>query len=433
MTQRLRLLPILAEIALAGAVLASLGWTLYFFNRTAYLPQPFVYDTNDTFMDWFNTGYWAHHWGAFDVWRTIYPPLSFIFLQVTSLPGCYLSSPFYARDCDWLARLVICSFYLVDVALIAVAFWRADKRTAPMRAAALGLGLPLLYTLERGNLIIVAFAFFVIAYGDVTRSKVWRVISVAVTINFKPYLVLPTLAHAIRRDWRMLELVGIASIALYLVTLALVGSGTPMEIVSNTANWVLFQGQQVWSEVNFATSYEPLLRVTKLQLPVLEYVSSRTVDAINLAGTLVIRTTQAIALVALVGLWLQPRAISSNRMSAIVLGAYFVTTSPGGYTLSFLLFFVLLEPWRRPGPIVAVTCAYLLCIVGDWQLSTIMQLSVNSWLGGRGVNPVFGLTIGQFVRPALVAVIVWALSFDTIFEVVRAHRHHRPVLGLAAA
>jgi hypothetical protein len=46
---------------------------------------------------------------------------------------------------------------------------------------------------------------------------------------------------------------------------------------------------------------------------------------------------------------------------------------------------------------------------------------------------VFGLTIGQFVRPALVAVIVWALSFDTIFEVVRAHRHHRPVLGLAAA
>ena len=88
------------ETLLALAVVASFGWTALVFHRTGYLPQPFVFDTNDTFMDWFNTAYWAHHPGAYDIWQSIYPPLSFVFLKLVGLPGCYLDSPFYARDCD---------------------------------------------------------------------------------------------------------------------------------------------------------------------------------------------------------------------------------------------------------------------------------------------------------------------------------------------
>ena len=98
------------EAALALLVAASLGAALLFFGGNGYLPQPFVFDTNDTFMDWFNTAYWANNPGAFSVWRTIYPPLSFAFLDLTTLPGCYLYSPFYARDCDWLARTTIIGF-----------------------------------------------------------------------------------------------------------------------------------------------------------------------------------------------------------------------------------------------------------------------------------------------------------------------------------
>src|SRR3546814_4673919 len=96
-----------------------------------------------------------------------------------------------------------------------------------MRTIAIALGLPMLFTVERGNLILVAFAFFMIAHGPVTSSKPWRWFAAAVTINFKPYLVLPMLAHAVKRDWRPLEVAGITTVALYLVTLALVGSGTP--------------------------------------------------------------------------------------------------------------------------------------------------------------------------------------------------------------
>lgn len=428
-----RLIPLLSEIVLAGGVVASLVWTVAFFRHNGYLPQPFVFDTNDTFMDWFNTAYWANNPGAFDVWRTIYPPLSFVFLDTFSLPGCYLQSSFHARDCDWLGRGTIYAFYLIDVVLAWLAFRRADPRTAPMRTVAIALGLPLLFTLERGNLILVAFAFFIVAHGEITQSRRWRLFSAAVTINFKPYLVLPVLAHAVKRDWRTFELAGIASLALYLITLALVGSGTPGELVSNTANWVVFQGAQIWNEVNYSTSYASLLNIRKFEVPVLEFVPSRLIETIELAATLAIRSTQAIALAALAAAWLQPKALPATRIAAILFGAYIVTQSPGGYTQVFLLFLVFLEPWRRPGPIVALVSAYLLSLLGDWSISTIMEPSLKSWLGGRDVNPVFGLTLGHFLRPGLIVLIVWTLALDTLAQVVRAHRQYRPSLGLAAA
>ncbi|OHD03433.1 MAG: hypothetical protein A2885_06945 [Sphingopyxis sp. RIFCSPHIGHO2_01_FULL_65_24] len=430
---RVRLLPLVPEALLALAVVASAAWTLRFFLEFGYLPQPFVFDTNDTFMDWFNTAYWANNPGIYNVWRSIYPPLSFVFLDATSLPGCYLHNSFTARDCDWLARGTIYVFYVTDVVLAWVCFRRLDRRTAPMRTVAIALGLPMLFTLERGNLILVAFAFFMIAHGPLTASKPWRWFAAAVTINFKPYLVLPMLAHAVKRDWRTLEVAGIATIALYLVTLALVGSGTPMELASNTANWVVFQGGQVWNEVNYSTSYAPLLMFRTLDIPLLQFVPSRLIETIEFLVPIVIRSSQLVALAALAAAWLQPRALPTHRIAAILLGAYLVTQSPGGYTQLFLLFLVLMETWKGAGSIAAIVCAYLLCLVGDWPLATVLDVTSASWLGERTVTASFGLTAGHFIRPGLIVIMLWALSLDSIVRVVRAHRSQRPSLGLVVA
>lgn len=430
---RVRLLPLVPEALLALAVVASSAWTLRFFLEFGYLPQPFVFDTNDTFMDWFNTAYWANNPGIYNVWRSIYPPLSFVFLDATSLPGCYLHNSFTARDCDWLGRGTIYIFYVIDVVLAWVCFRRLDRRTAPMRTIAIALGLPMLFTIERGNLILVAFAFFMIAHGPVTSSKPWRWFAAAVTINFKPYLVLPMLAHAVKRDWRTLEVAGIATIALYLVTLALVGSGTPMELAANTANWVVFQGGQVWNEVNYSTSYAPLLMFRTLDIPLLQFVPSRLIETIEFLVPIVIRSSQLVALAALAAAWLQPRALPTHRIAAILLGAYLVTQSPGGYTQLFLLFLVLMETWKGAGPIAAIVCAYLLCLVGDWPLATVLDVTSASWLGERTVTASFGLTAGHFIRPGLIVIMLWALSLDSIVRVVRAHRSQRPSLGLVVA
>lgn len=419
----------LAEVALALAVVGSFTHALWFFVTFGYLPQPFVFDTNDTYMDWFNVAYWAHRPGIYDVWRSIYPPLSFVFLDLTTLPGCYVGSPFHARDCDWLSHATILAFYAIDVALVWVALKRNDAASALPRTIAVALGLPLLFTLERGNLILVAFAAFVVAYGPITRSRRWHAAAIAVTINFKPYLVLPALAQAMRREWRPLELAGIATILLYLVTLAWVGSGSPGELASNTANWVTFVSGQVWNEVNYSTSYAPFLLMRQSQLPLLDFVPSRLIEGIEAAVPIAIRSTQFMAITALVGAWLQPRALTQARIAAIILGAYLVTQSPGGYTQLFLVFLVLLEPWRG-GARIAIAAVYLLSLVGDLPLASVLKLETVSWLSGRPVRPEFGLTIGHFARPGLIVLIVWALVLDALVRVARAHLNARPVLGL---
>lgn len=424
---------LVCEWLLALVVVASLGATAWFFHQHGYLPQPFVLDTNDTFMDWFNTAYWANNPGMYAVWRSIYPPLSFAFLDLVTLPGCYLQSPFWARDCDWLSRAAILGCYALNVALLWRSFRCENRATALPRTLAMALGLPLLFTLERGNLILACLPCFILAHGPLLQSRAWRAVAAAATINFKPYLVLPVLHHAVTRQWRALELAALGTIALYCVTLAVVGAGTPGEIAANTANWVVFQSRQVWNEINYSTSFAPFMDMRAAQVPLLQFVPSRTIERIELAVPLAIAATQALALCALLAAWLQPRALEASRIAALVLGAYLVTQSPGGYTQVFLLFLVFLEPFARPGQVVAVATAYLLCLVGDVPLASIMQITSTSWLGETTVQPTFGLAWGHFLRPAGVILIVWALSLDAIAQVARAHAHSRPVLGLAAA
>lgn len=434
MTARLKpYLPPFPEAVLALAVLASFVLAVLFFLKNGYLPQPFVFDTNDTFMDWFNTAYWANNPGAYEVWGSVYPPLSFVFLNVFSLGDCYHQSSFFARDCDWIGRSTIVAAYLLDVALLWLTFRRMNTRTAIPRTLALAIGMPLLFTLERGNLILIAFAAFMLAHGPLVRSPLWRGIADAAAINFKPYLVIPVAALALKRKWRALELAGIATLALYLVTLALVGSGSPLTLVANTAHWVEAIQGQVWNEVNYSTSYAPFLMLRQAQVPLLDFVSSRLVERIEFAVPLVIRGTQALVLLVAAGAWLQPKALSHSRVALLLLGAYLVTQSPGGYAQAFLLFLVFLEPWKGLGPKLAIVAAYALCVVGDWPLATVMDLNLESWLSGHPVTPEFGLTIGHFARPGVIVLIVWALALDSLVRVLKAHKVLRPSLGLVPA
>jgi len=394
------------------------------------LPQPFIFDINDTFMDWFNTAYWAHNRGAFDVWHTVYPPLAFVFLRLFGIGTCYRSDAIAARDCDWIGIVTILVSYCLCALVAYLAFRRRDRRTAIIRGLAFALGLPLLFTLERGNLILVAFIFFALAHGELLTSRLVRAFAVAISINFKPYLLLPALASAFRRDWRKLELAGIATLGVYLITFAAYGAGTLTELKDNAATWLQLTGTLLWEQVYYSTSYAPFLGFDTYRFPARDFVPSGIVDWMSFAIPILIHTTQLLALLSLAGAWVQPRALEVTRISTILLGTYLVGQSPGGYTLTFLLFLVFLEPWRRVGPAIALTMAYLLSIPYDHVISMIITLTGDSWLSGRVVETPFGISLGIFIRPGLVVIMMWALMADSIALVVAAHRETRPTFRL---
>lgn len=422
-----RLLP---EFLLLLSVLAGLGWTTLRYFVDGKLPQPFIYDINDTFMDWFNTGVWAQNFGAFGVWRTVYPPLSFVFLRFFGSTRCYSTSGIDARNCDDVSVNVIILVYLIGAILALIAFRKHDRAIGNMRGIAFGLGLPLLFTLERGNLILVGFIFFVLAYGDIIKSRWVRLLSIAITINFKPYLVLPTFAYAIKRDWRRLELAGIATILLYFITYAMLGEGSPMELAANTANWVAFTNGLIWEQVFYSTSYVPFLEFDSYRFPTRDFLGSRVVETMSMIIPIVVRMSIILTILTLVGAWLQPRALTTIRVMTILLAGSLINQSPGGYTEVFLVFLVFLERWERPGPIIAIIMAYLLCIPADYVFSTIIEVNGNSWLSGRSVMSSFGPAIGMFARPGLIIVMQCALALDSLALIWRAHGQSHPSIAL---
>ena len=414
------------EAALAGLVLATFVDTVIFFRMHGYLPPPYLYNPTDTLMDWFNVAYWAHQQGAYDVWQAVYPPFSFIFLKLFGLPECYLYSPFYGRDCDWLGTATLLIIYALDVVLVAKVFWRTNRATAVQRTIAFAFGFAMLYALERGNLILLCLTFFIIAYSDLARSRWARWVSAAVTINLKPYLLLPLLSLPIRRDWRSFEIVGVLTLLIYLVTWGIFGQGDPLTIMRNLRDWSINYNDQAWQPIFYTTTYAPMLNVQTFHLPVLKFLSSRVVDNVLWDIPVLIGTSQLVTLLCVIGAWLQPAALPKHRIASVLLAAGLVSESWGGYTQILLLFLVYLEPWKRPGQIVALISAYVL----NFSAEIIITLfpvgnepwQRTGWLAGRSIEHQFGLGWGQFVRPGLIALILWGLAIDSLHLILKAHR-----------
>lgn len=419
------------ELVLLLLVLASFGALVRSFLVTGYLPQPFIWDPQDTFMDWFNTAYWANHWGAYSVWRSIYPPLSFVFLRTFSIPSCYVTSPFAARDCDWLSISAIMISYGVAIGVSYLALRAQDPRTAVMRTLALAFGYRSLYALERGQLLIVCYIAMVVAFGLCATSRPARAIAAGIMINFKPYMLVTTLGWALRREWRQLELAAFATVGIYFATWALVGGGSLTELLDNTVNWVTFTGGDVVGEIYYSTSFNGLFGVIdRGSFPVLRYFRSDTYETFRFVIKTMMAIAQLTGVVALFLAWLQPRAVALPRLACIALLISLTIRSPGGYTEMFVVFLVFMEPWRGFARIASITIIYLNAINIDWQLSTLPLVHTISWLSGKAVSAQFGIAVGQFTHPIGLLIVLMLLSLETIRQATLAYCQHRPRLSL---
>jgi hypothetical protein len=410
------------EVLLALVVVGSVAWAGWRLGQDGLLPQPFFWVVSDTLMDWHNPAYWAHNSGAYEVWRSVYPPLSFVFLKVFSTGACYVSDPFAGRDCDRWGQMSLVGFYLLNAVLLYRHFRTVDPRTALIRTVVLVVGMPMLFGLERGNLIIPCFTAFILGHSRLLKSARARWVAQAFAINFKPYLVLTLIPFLVRRRWRWFEGAGIATLAVYLVTLVLIGGGTPMEIARHTGELAALQTGSAWSDLYYATSYAPLVRFMTSDFPVMEYVGSRPVEALTLILPLLTLAGQ-IAVVAAVGTaWLRQAPVPMQWMNGAICAMILSSSQPSAYAQIFMLFFVFMEPWKGPTRIMMLVGAYALSLVGDYALFDIPQLPMESWLGGREVLPSVGVALGQFIRPGLVLLIQFGFAGLILQRTLRPER-----------
>jgi hypothetical protein len=392
-----------------------------FFFREGYLPQPFFNDSNDTFMDWYNTAYWGYTEVAYSYWGSIYPPLSFLFLKVFSVSSCYQGAPLSARDCDPVGAWVTTAFALVNIYIAYVVFRKSSRDTALPRALALGIGTPALFGWERGNLVVPCLTVFMLGYGNIVRSAWIRWLCVGVTINLKPYLAVALIGRFLRGNWRWVEGCAVVTILIYAVSFIIYGMGNPLEIVSDILGFsqppVIFNIRNV----EYATSFRSVLDLLKTPLPLMKFVGSRPLELVESIVPLVMNLGALGVVACFAGALARPGVLTSTRLAAMSMALLFtMTPAPGCYAEVFLLFFVLFEKWRGVCQVVVLIAAYLLCVPWDYHVVDLNRELIYSYLGHHVVEFNVGLTADAVLRPILLLVIEYGLVAASVIELGRA-------------
>ena len=185
------------------AQISSFTSHVLFFIDNGYLSSPFFYVKSDTFMDLFHPMYWSDDVGKYNEWLSVYPPLVFIFLY--SLKFFFIGDlrPIDAFELrvegHFLEVTLLCSILFFTCFLLTQKSWKVFSRLErTLLFISFVLSAPMLFAIERGNTIILAFFLLAFAVGQNT-STLFRTILIAMLINIKPYFVILTLMFLVQK------------------------------------------------------------------------------------------------------------------------------------------------------------------------------------------------------------------------------------------
>jgi len=390
-----------------------------------YLPQPFFFVTSDTYMDWFNTAWWARKPGMYDDWRSVYPPLSFVLLLLSGLPKCYVDTDILvARDCDWFGIFVMHAVFVLNIVLTAKTFLKIDRRTALPRSLAVSAGMPMLFGLDRGNVILFCYTFVLLGFGPLLRSARWRWLFVGLAVNLKVYLIGALAALLLKRRWLWLEGCVLATVAVYLVSFAIIGAGTPLEIYANLVNFAEEFKPDAVSGAYYANTFISVLNALKdPMMPANALLGSRGTEIGIVLLTTIMRASQGMIALAAIATWLRPEVVPNYRVVMFGIAFAMISQETGAYTSPILLLLIFMEPWKGIARPMALISAYALCLPGDIRITYLSSLNRDSFFF---VGPVLSeqyLTVGMIVRPLLFTLMPVCLACLTLRDVYKDVRY----------
>lgn len=240
-----------------GLELTALCYFAFAVAKFGRLPLPFFDDSTDTFMDFFNVKYWAANDGRYTEWHSLYSPLSFLLTKWINIKECGNLGSVMLRDCALVDAFLMIAIYVMSVIFVVNLIQRrlpSQGNNALMTALLVFFLLmtgPSLFAIERGNLVLITFAFF--SLGVLLRSEIPSAFFMSLAILMKPYLAFVLLARLITRSWRYLFLVGFLVISINVL------SG----ILLQDSNWVLiYENIRKFSDPSVRAMYELLVGAT---------------------------------------------------------------------------------------------------------------------------------------------------------------------------
>ena len=171
--------------------LINLLYFIIFFKQHHYLPAPFFVRSDDTFMDFYNPLFHALKGDFYNTYRSLFPPINVFILKFfgSGINIESYSSPFELRHANSLLTIIVCIFYIAIIALVInIGEWKKFKLSDRfLMFLAIIFSTPVIFSLERGNLIFLALAFIALSYNSVNKWK--KALYIGLAVNVKPYIL----------------------------------------------------------------------------------------------------------------------------------------------------------------------------------------------------------------------------------------------------
>jgi hypothetical protein len=386
------------------------------FTENGYLPSPFVYDKADTFMDLFNPMYWADEPGRYTDWGSVYPPLNFLFLKGLRwlLVGqIHESDPFTLRDsAKPFIPYIVATFAASALFVFRHDLWRGfSGAQKALFCFIFLLSPPMMFSIERGNLIIFALGFLALALA---RPGWTRTFAIGMLINIKPYFALYLVAFAISQRPRELISCTMMAGAIFLLSGILLDEHF-LQFLQNLFQFSqdqdLFSPRELLGLPSSVSAFTQILRMYLFSggSPSLAGLSIGSIIAL-------VESIKWLAILAtFVSLGLGGRRVPIEITLAVTtiaitnLGVWV-----GGY--SFILYVCLIPILcRLTYSKIYLACVFLIFMPID--VITLFSESLGnrySYLSDATVSVNFQVSLGSFLRPMVNFGLLLTISFDIL-------------------
>jgi hypothetical protein len=178
-------------------------------------------------MDFYNPLFWVIKDGFYTTFNSIYPALNYFFLKIFTLgiESEQILNPFKLRNDFPILGLIITFIYIMIIwVIVNIGEWR-KVNFGPKGLIFLAslLSVPVLFGLERGNLIFIALPFLALYLN---ASNPWlKALFLGLLINFKPYFAILLIQYLNIHQFNKAELIRsiLITAAIFFVSGLLVG------------------------------------------------------------------------------------------------------------------------------------------------------------------------------------------------------------------
>lgn len=371
-------------------------------------------------MDFFHVMYWANDAGRYIQWTSFYPPINFLFMKVVHwllIGPMQFSDGFAIRDYSSAARLFVVALYLaIPAGTMMLPLWSGFT---PLQRVLIYmfvvLSAPVLFGLERGNLVI----FSMLVAGMALSWDGWRRATlIALLINIKPYFAILLLAPLVTGF--LIE---------FFVAVMLAGSIFIFTGLLLDPNFLAFLGNLLafsGNEAAFSGREVLALPQTITAMAYAANIFDRDGVRFQLLGFTLANISAVIILVnwVIVAGAVAALAAAGRRVGQrTTLGILLVVVSNlgvwvGGYSLIVFpllvpAFWVMRGRWLYVGLVIAILL----------PLDSIVLYSDEipgqvAYLSGEQVTVVWQLGLGVFLRPILNCLLLLALTIEIVSYLV---------------